>query len=83
MTENYLKEHFKDCTIYDSLTNGKPTDGICTCGYGFRVLQESKMDSEMYSRARRVRMEKDSRLERVMRVPSDSADALLRADAAK
>lgn len=28
-------KHAGDCTIYASLSNGSPTDGICTCGYGF------------------------------------------------
>src|SRR5690606_4753530 len=28
--------HAGDCTIYASLDNGNPTDGICTCGFALR-----------------------------------------------
>ncbi len=27
------KQHDGDCSIYSSLCNNRPEDGICTCGY--------------------------------------------------
>jgi hypothetical protein len=32
--------HSGDCTIYASMCNGTPTDGICTCGYGLRMSRK-------------------------------------------
>lgn len=29
--------HWGDCTVYSSIINGRPYDGICTCGYGWEV----------------------------------------------
>jgi hypothetical protein len=40
--------HEGDCTIYSSLENGNPEDGICTCGYGFFLLGKGDY-SAMYS----------------------------------
>jgi len=40
-------KHDGDCTIYASLDNENPEDGICTCGYGH---QRRGDESEMYSR---------------------------------
>lgn len=31
--------HAADCTIYASLVNGTPLDGICTCGYGWQCVR--------------------------------------------
>jgi len=31
--------HAGDCTIYASLVNGTPLDGICTCGYGWERIR--------------------------------------------
>ncbi len=40
--------HDGDCTIYSSLSNRMPEDGICTCGYGHQLKGEADR-SEMYS----------------------------------
>ena len=37
--------HAGDCTIYASLINGTPLDGICTCGYGWRCVRRSDWDN--------------------------------------
>lgn len=41
--------HSGDCTIYASMCNGEPTDGICTCGYGLRKVREGDW-SQVYSK---------------------------------
>ncbi len=41
-------QHSGDCTIYRSLINGSPTDGICTCGYGWTLVRQGDW-SQMYS----------------------------------
>ena len=41
--------HSGDCTIYASMNNGQPTDGICTCGYGLRMTRKCEYH-EMYSK---------------------------------
>jgi len=44
-------DHDGDCTIYDLSDNGRPEDGICTCGYGWEHVVKSGGDrSKMYSR---------------------------------
>jgi len=40
--------HAGDCTIYSSLQNMKPTDGICTCGFGWSCVRLGDW-SHMYS----------------------------------
>jgi len=47
--------HDGDCTIYASLINNSPTDGICTCGYGWRQVRKSNWD-HMYSEEREAKM---------------------------
>ena len=44
-------DHAGDCTIYASLSNSRPIDGICTCGYGWRRVRVGDW-SEMYSKER-------------------------------
>lgn len=45
--------HWGDCTIYSTLDNGNPTDGICTCGYGWDHLGRSGGSFEhVYSKER-------------------------------
>ena len=44
--------HAGDCTIYASLVNNMPTDGICTCGYGRRMVRLENWD-HMYSDERK------------------------------
>lgn len=44
-------KHDGDCTIYASLVNERPTDGICTCGYGLEQKRKSDY-SQMYSEER-------------------------------
>jgi len=48
---NY-KGHSRDCTIYALLINGRPEDGICTCGYGRKMMREGNWD-HMYSEERK------------------------------
>jgi hypothetical protein len=49
MTERKtLTKHSGDCTIYSSLINNRPEDGICTCGYGLQQKRECDF-SEIYS----------------------------------
>lgn len=43
--------HSGDCTIYRSLINGRPCDGVCTCSYGWERVREGDW-SEMFSRER-------------------------------
>ena len=40
--------HAGDCTIYAALCNNSPEDGICTCGYGLKLLRRGD-PSKMYS----------------------------------
>ena len=50
--------HDGDCTIYSALINGRPEDGICTCGYGFQLKRERFGDNtEMYSAELRTKLE--------------------------
>ena len=44
-------KHSGDCTIYASLVNGMPYDGICTCGVGFERIREGSHD-DMFSEER-------------------------------
>lgn len=47
-------QHSGDCTIYASLVNEMPTDGICTCGYGWSIVRREGGDwREMLSDERR------------------------------
>jgi len=43
-----LETHAGDCSIYSSLINGQPKDGICNCGYGLELSRDEDY-SEMYS----------------------------------
>ena len=43
-----MNKHSGDCSIYSSLVNGNPEDGICTCGYGFQKHYDGDW-SKMYS----------------------------------
>jgi len=43
-----LTRHYGDCTIYSSLINGNPEDGICVCGYGWQEAYKGD-SSYMYS----------------------------------
>lgn len=47
--------HEGDCSIYSSLCNGMPEDGICTCGYGAQIMREKGSFREMYSKELKVR----------------------------
>ncbi len=42
-------DHYSYCTIYSSLINKNPEDGICTCGYGLQERILNGNFSEMYS----------------------------------
>ena len=44
-------DHAGDCTIYASLISDNPTNGICTCGYGWKLVRQCDW-SEMYSEER-------------------------------
>lgn len=43
------QQHDGDCTIYSALINGRPEDGICTCGYGLQWLRENLDRTHLYS----------------------------------
>ena len=45
------KKHDGNCTIYSSMTNERPTDGICICGAGLRQSRGGLMSdvSQLYS----------------------------------
>jgi hypothetical protein len=43
------EKHSGDCSIYSSLINGNPEDGICTCGYGRQVMTDTGDQRELYS----------------------------------
>lgn len=47
-----MNDHSVDCTIYASIHNQLPTDGICTCGYGLKILKKYNNDSKIYSEER-------------------------------
>lgn len=49
--------HSGDCTIYRSLVNRSPEDGICTCGYGWSLVRRDADWSQMYSEERSSEME--------------------------
>jgi len=46
-----MRGHDGDCTIYASTENGRPEDGVCTCGFGRRLVREGDW-SQMYSEER-------------------------------
>lgn len=53
-----LTSHLGDCTIYRSLINQTPSDGICTCGYGWSLVRRDADWSQMYSAERTAEMER-------------------------
>ncbi len=40
--------HDGNCHFYSSVINGRPFDGICTCGFGLQVMCEARGDSYIY-----------------------------------
>jgi hypothetical protein len=52
--------HDGDCSIYSSVINGRPEDGICCCGYGIQVRRHLGDDSQMYSAERLESLRTDS-----------------------
>ena len=51
-SEDTPEVHSGDCTFF-ATGNGLPTDGICTCGYGLKVLASSEGDDvELISKER-------------------------------
>jgi len=54
--------HDGDCSIYSSLMNGMPEDGICTCGYGHQLKRGGDL-SEMYSEELLEKLERENRRE--------------------
>jgi hypothetical protein len=54
MMSNRMSAHDGDCSIYASMVNQCPEDGICTCGYGHQMRRECDY-SHMYSDERRFR----------------------------
>jgi len=47
-TDEKIK-HDGDCTIYSSLCNGNPEDGICTCGAGWKKVRKTGNPFYLYS----------------------------------
>jgi hypothetical protein len=60
-------DHDGDCTIYSSLINQRPEDGICTCGYGWELARSGDR-SELYSE------ELTQKLERGRQSPLESEE---------
>ncbi|MBS3080693.1 hypothetical protein J4221_04430 [Candidatus Pacearchaeota archaeon] len=54
--------HTGDCTIYSSLINGNPEDGICTCGYGRKKVMAEVDYSEMYSQELLLKLQEENRM---------------------
>ncbi len=54
------RRHAGDCTIYSALINGRPYDGICTCGYGWQCVSAKGDESKMLSEERMRQNEKVS-----------------------
>ncbi len=54
-----LTKHSGDCTIYASLINNRPEDGICTCGYGLQQKREGDF-SQIYSNELGKKLEKQN-----------------------
>ena len=52
-------QHDGDCSIYGCLHNGKPEDGICTCGYGHQLMRTGDI-SEMYSEELKEKLEAEN-----------------------
>jgi len=48
-----IKGHSGDCTIFATLNNGNPEDGICICGYGLEKMRQGDL-SEMYSDEKQI-----------------------------
>ena len=55
--------HDGDCSIYAVLSNKRPEDGICTCGYG-RQLAVGGDFSKMYSEELKEKIGRDSQRSR-------------------
>ena len=47
-----MLKHDGDCTIFASILNNNPTDGICTCGYGLSLIRKLN-GSQIFSDERR------------------------------
>lgn len=56
MADDSKPKHAGDCTIYSSLCNQRPTDGICTCGYALRKQREVGEEDDFYSEERKATM---------------------------
>ncbi len=72
------KQHWGDCTFYSSLINGRPTDGICTCGYGWSIVAEGDGDyTQLYSAELREKIDEAMCKEQTAPVvPISDAEAL-------
>lgn len=46
--QRMVRAHSGDCTIYSAMLNGRPEDGICTCGYGLKMA-DNGIWAEKYS----------------------------------
>ena len=51
-------KHDGDCTFYRAMTNGRPYDGICCCGYGMQRLYEEFVEDDILSPERRSKERK-------------------------
>lgn len=56
-----MNKHAGDCTIYRSMINERPCDGVCTCGYGWSLVRKGDW-SQMYSEERQQDIERIERL---------------------
>jgi hypothetical protein len=52
-----LNGHAGDCTFFSAVSNGRPYDGICTCGYGWqearKVSVAERDESKLVSQERK------------------------------
>jgi len=71
--------HDGDCTIYSALANGRPEDGICTCGYAHQLRGETGDISAMYSEELKKKLRGEH--EKLRRKHANTANGLSSRDA--
>lgn len=71
--------HDADCTIYSALANGRPEDGICTCGYAHQLRGEIGDSSAIYSEELKEKLRRE--YEKLRRKHANTANGLSSRDA--
>lgn len=67
-------KHSEDCTFYSSLVNGRPEDGICTCGYGLEQVRKGNYD-ELVSEERENTRPREASLLECLRMAREALEA--------